>query len=92
MMWQPLRAGCLCCITPAGRCSPQTEAQVYVPAPGASSPRHGFGVWDPPLLGQFLLLDLSLDCLHVFATMSTADVDGSVQMTLFFPSEAEALL
>lgn len=47
---------------------------------------------DPPLLGQSPLLDLSLDYLHVFATMSTADVDGSVQMTLFFPSEAEALL
>lgn len=55
---------------------------MYVPSP------RGFVTWtqvwcpeDPPLLGQFLLSDLSLDRLHIFATMSTADVDGSGQMT-----------
>lgn len=62
------------------------------PPQGLRHPGTGLVSWDPPLLGQSPLLDLSLDCLHVFATMSTADVDGSVQMTLFFPSEAEALL
>lgn len=84
MTWQPLRGP-----SPLLH-NPCWEALTPDQGPRFLSPPRGFvtctQVWhpeDPPLLGQFPLLDLSLDHLHVFATMSTADVDGSGQMTLF---------